>query len=116
MINKLKSEVPEALEQASKGEFDLLDLPKDQLEKLSETEREQYILRKSKLGESYRGKSLCLNQECVKKLAKIFESVNKNFLAYVQEVNQQKRSKREKTKRANTVTVDQFTTSFKPKT
>ena len=86
MIRKLNSEVPDALEQASKGEFDLLEnLTKDQLEKLSETEREQYILRKNKLGEQYKGKSLCINQECVKKLNKIFESVNKSFFVFVQE-------------------------------
>ena len=52
MIRKLNSDVPHALEQASKGEFDLLEnITRDQLDKLSETEREMYILRKSKLGE-----------------------------------------------------------------
>lgn len=40
MINKLNSEVPTALEQASKGEFDLLDITKEQMDKLTETERE----------------------------------------------------------------------------
>jgi hypothetical protein len=83
---------------------------------LSETERELYILRRNKLGETYRGRSLCLNQECVKKLSKIFESVTTNFLVYVKDQNQQKRQKREKHSRANSVTVDAFTTAFKPKT
>lgn len=86
MIRKLNSEVPDALEQASKGEFDLLEnITRDQLDKLSETERELYILRRNKLGEQYKGKSLCISPECVKKLHKIFESVNKSFFGYVQE-------------------------------
>ena len=86
MIRKLNSEVPEALEQASKGEFDLLEnIPKEQLEMLSETEREMYILRKNKLGETYKGRTLCISKECAKKLAKIFESVTKNFLGFVKE-------------------------------
>ena len=46
MINKLHSDVPQALTQASKGEWDLLEnITKDQLKNLSESEKEQYILR-----------------------------------------------------------------------
>ena len=41
MVRKLNSEIPDALEQSSKGEFDLLEnISKDQMDQLSETERE----------------------------------------------------------------------------
>ena len=86
MINKLHSDVPEALTQSSKGEWDLLEnVTKEQLANLSETEKEQYILRHNKLGASalFRGKSLCLNIECVKKINRIFECLYSNFFHFV---------------------------------
>ena len=88
MVNKLKSEVPEALTQSSMGERDLLEnVTKEQLANLSETEKEQYILRQNKLGVSaiFRGKSLCLSHECIKKISRIFEFIYKSFFHFVQE-------------------------------
>ena len=88
MVNKLNSEVPDALTQSSKGEWDLLEnISKEQLANLSDHEKEQYILRQNKLGASaiFRGKSLCLSHECIKKISRIFEYVYKCFFHFVKE-------------------------------
>ena len=87
---------------------------------MSETEREQYVLLKNKSGELYfKGKSLCISTEAVKRFHKTFDPLTKNFFKFVIEQNQSLRYQRERKNmqdRAHSLTTDQYTTMFKPKT
>lgn len=72
---------------------------------------------KDKIGAIYRGKSLCIEREHVKKISSIFEKMNKNFYVFVIKQNASVRKKRERRNRKNgahSCTTVEYTTAFKP--
>ena len=88
MLSKLNSGAIDALIQSAKSNNDFLEnVSARQLRKLDEHEIQEYVLRrtqmKDKIGAIFKGKSLCINKEHVKKISSIFEKMNKNFYVFV---------------------------------
>ena len=88
MLRKLNSGAIDALIQSAKSNHDFLEnVSARQLRKLEEHEIQEYVLRrtqmKDKIGAIYKGKSLCIAKEHVKKISSIFEKMNKNFYVFV---------------------------------
>lgn len=84
MINKLQSDGPEALAQSSKQELDLLEnVSHEKIMQLNESERQLYILRHTELKEStgaiFRGRSLCMDEQAVRKVSKVFDRLTQCF-------------------------------------
>ena len=88
MITKLQSDGPEALAQSSKQELDLLEnVPREKILQLNESERQLYVLRHTELNEPtgaiFRGKSLCMDEQAVRKVSKVFERLNRCFFLFI---------------------------------
>ena len=88
MIMKLQSEGSEALAQSSKQPLDLLEnVAPEKIMKLNESERQLYILRHTELkeptGAIFRGRSLCMDDQAVRKVSKFFDRLNQCFFHFV---------------------------------
>ena len=88
MLNKLNCGAIDALIQSSKSNHDFLEnVSARQLRKLDDHEIQEYVLRrtqtKDKIGAIFKGKSLIIAKEHVKKISSIFEKMNKNFYVFV---------------------------------